>query len=216
VVKITYLGHSSFKIVSKKTVLVTDPFAPYVGFPFPKVKADVVTVSHQHEDHNQAEAVKGEPFVAAAPGEYEIAGIDILGLPSFHDGSKGGERGKNVIYQFLIEGMTLLHCGDLGHDLSHDLLDELGEIDILMIPVGGYYTIGPKTAHQIITAIEPGLVIPMHYRTKDHDPEIFGRLKTVEDFLEEVGAKGERRTVLEITRADLPEETQVVVMERSG
>lgn len=212
--EISYLGHASFKIVSQKTTLVTDPFDPKIGIPFPKIKAEVVTVSHAHFDHSYTQGITGEPFLISAPGEYEVSGIDIVGMPTFHDLDSGKERGSNVIYQISTEDLNLLHCGDLGDELGHEVLDELAEIDVLMVPVGGYYTIGPKEAVNLITAIEPHYVLPMHYQTPEHDQAAFSKVKPLAAFLEEMGIEGERLPSLKLSKANLPEETKIILLER--
>lgn len=214
--EIRYLGHSSFKITTDKKTIVTDPFDPYIGFPFPKVEADIVTVSHQHPDHSYLAGVKGEPFIIASPGEYEIKGVDIRALATFHDAERGSKRGQNLIMQIRAEGIDLLHCGDLGHQLDPEALDELTEIEILAIPVGGFYTIGPKEASAIIGAIEPKIVLPMHYLTPKHDPKTFAQIKPVEEFLKIMGVEPERTSVLKVSKSSLPDEMKVVALEKSS
>src|SRR3989344_2417944 len=139
---ITYLGHSSFKLRGKGSIVVTDPFGPVVGLPFPKhTTADIVTVSHDHEDHNAADLVEGNPFVVRGPGEYEIKGVGVVGLGVFHDDAGGTKRGKNTIYRIELDGISIVHLGDLGHELSSAQVDSLDGVDILLVPVGGVYTI---------------------------------------------------------------------------
>ncbi len=213
---ITYLGHASFRIKGGKKYLVTDPYEG-VGFSFPKnIKADLVTISHHHDDHAFVEGVKGEPFVIDAPGEYEVEGIDVIAFSTYHDDEKGKERGKNLVIQFTIEDFQVLHCGDLGHDLSSSIVDELAEIDVMMVPVGGVYSLDPKGAKKIINTIAPKIVIPMHYKTDDHDQETFGEMKTVEEFLESADLEYEKQEELSLSRSDLPEDTKVVVLEQKG
>lgn len=203
---ITYLGHASFKLRGKTGTVVTDPFDPkHVGFEFPKVSADIVTVSHQHRDHNYIKAVSGtvrrpQPFIIDAPGEYELQDISVFGYPSFHDNKNGTERGKNTIMVIAIDGIRIAHLGDLGHTLSDRQIDNLGAIDVLLIGVGGDSTIGPKLAAEIIQAIEPSIVIPMHY-------------KTLDTFFKEMGKEGiEPIEKLTLTSGSLSEEMEVVVL----
>jgi L-ascorbate metabolism protein UlaG (beta-lactamase superfamily) len=213
--EISYLGHSSFRIKGKLAVLVTDPFDAYVGFKFPKVEADIVLVSHDHQDHNQKELVEGNPYVIEGPGEYEVKGVSVLGLATYHDEVAGEKRGKNTVYRIELEGMSLCHLGDLGHSLSSAQLGEVNGVDVLFVPVGGLYTIGPKRAVEVIGQIEPKIVIPMHYRVAEQKGnETFAGLSTVEDFLKEIGEEATPQPKLLISRDRLPLEREVVVLER--
>lgn len=217
---ITYNGHSSFKLKARQGTLVTDPFDEYVGFSFPTSSADVVTVSHQHPDHNAVKNVSGtarrqKPFVIDALGEYEVEGISVFGTKTYHDSHQGVERGANFIYTIYMEDLRLCHLGDLGHAVTEELVSEIGLVDILFVPVGGVFTIDPKQAVEVIKAFEPSLVIPMHYRTPQHKPEVFGEMKTLEDFLQEYGVEVQPVDKLVVERGRLPEETEVVVLERN-
>lgn len=216
---ITYLGHASFKLRGKTGAVVTDPFdSKFIGFEFPKVSADIVTVSHNHRDHNNIKAISGtarrpEPFVINAPGEYELQDISIFGYSSFHDNKKGTERGKNTIMVIVIDGIRIAHLGDLGHVLSDDQVEKLGSIDVLLIPVGGEFTIGPKSASEIIQAMEPSIVVPMHYKTSEHKPDEFAKLFFLDAFLKEMGKEGiEPIEKLVLTPGSLPEEMEIVVL----
>lgn len=214
---ITFLGHSSFRIKGKNGIVVCDPFSPKIGFPFPKASADIVTISHHHFDHFAVDQVSGtarkeKPYVIDAPGEYELLDIAVSVHPSFHDAENGKLRGKNNITVIRIEGIALAHLGDLGHILSDSDINSLGAIDVLIIPVGGEFTINSKQAVEIAEAIEPSIVIPMHYRTEKHSPE-FAKLAGVDEFLKEMGKTGiiplEK---LSLTAGSLPEEMEVVVL----
>jgi L-ascorbate metabolism protein UlaG (beta-lactamase superfamily) len=212
---ITCLGHSSFRIRGKSATVVTDPYAPEVGLKFPRhIQADIVTVSHDHKDHNAVEQIEGAPHVVRGPGEYEIKGIAVIGLPVFHDTEKGALRGRNTIYRIEIDGVSIVHLGDLGHNLTSDQVDELDGVNILMIPVGGLHTIDASAIADIISDIEPSIVIPMHYGRKELNQEIFGKLTPLSQFLKEIGKEG---TVpvpkLVISKDKLPTEMQVVVLE---
>jgi len=210
VMDITYLGHSSFHIKGKTASVVTDPFDPgKVGIRYPKVEATVVTVSHDHDDHNKVELVENVKKVISGPGEYEIEGISIVGLPTFHDDKKGEERGRNTIYVYELEGLTLLHLGDLGHKLSEDTLNLLGEIDVLMIPVGGYYTIDAKLASEIVHSIEPRITIPMHYNVPGR-PE--NPLTDEKLFINEMGLTVRQEKRLSLKAGAFPEDTQEIVV----
>jgi len=213
--EITFLGHSSFKLKGKTGSVVTDPFDPQmVGLKYSGVEGDIVTVSHEHDDHNQVSLVKSVKKVISGPGEYEILGISILGFPSFHDDKEGSVRGKNTIYVFEIDGLRIAHLGDLGHALSEELVEDLGDIDILMVPVGGEYTIGPNEATNVVSAIEPTIVIPMHYQMPGLKSETFSKLTPVDSFLKEVGLTSENLPKLIVKKEELGEDKKVVVLEK--
>jgi len=213
--EIKFFGHSSFKIKGKAVTIVTDPYNPSVGFKFPKVEAEIVTISHDHQDHNQRESVGGKPYVIAGPGEYEIKDVSVFGLQTFHDESQGEKRGTNTAYRIELEGMSLCHLGDLGHSLSSNQLGELNGVDVLFIPVGGVYTIGPKRAVEVITQIEPKIVVPMHYRVAEQKGnETFAQLSGVDEFLKEIGEEVSPQPKLMISLDQLPSEREVVVLER--
>ncbi|HEX6976749.1 MAG TPA: MBL fold metallo-hydrolase [Patescibacteria group bacterium] len=210
---IIYLGHSSFKIKGKNMSVVTDPFDPKkVGLKFPKTEAEVVTISHHHDDHDAYSQVDGVKRVVDGPGEYEIGGVSIVGISSFHDDKKGEERGKNTIYSIELDGLTIAHLGDLGHSLSEDKIKELTDVDVLMIPVGGEFTIDSKAAVEIVKQINPTIVIPMHYQTPGLNPETFSKLASPDAFLAEVGLKVEKLPKLSIKAGDLVVEDQKVVL----
>lgn len=214
---ITYLGHSSFRLRGSSASLVTDPFDPkMVGFKFTGVEADIVTVSHNHEDHNRSDLVKNVKREVAGPGEYEISGVSIIGYPTFHDDKKGETRGKNTVYVIEMDGLRIVHLGDLGHKLSDEMLEALGDVDILMVPVGGVYTITPRVAVEIVQVIEPKITVPMHFLAQGINPEVFGKLATLDTFLSEVGLTVERSQKLSLKASDLGEELKVVVLERRG
>lgn len=218
--EITYLGHSCFRIKGKKSIIVTDPYEhPRLGFKMPRVSADIVTVSHHHLDHNNIAAVKGttkrkEPFVVDGPGEYEIGGVSIFGIASFHDKSNGVKRGENTIYLITIDSLRLAHLGDLGHKLTEAELEEVNGVDILFIPIGGTYTINDNEAIEVIGQVEPAIIIPMHYKTTDMKPD-FGIEITVDDFLKTIGEETNKaKDKLIISKDKLPEEREIVVLKR--
>ncbi len=212
---ITYLGHSSFKLKGKNATVITDPFDPtMVGLKYPMQEADIVTVSHQHPDHNKVEHIKNVQRVIDAPGEYEIAGVSIIGVPSFHDDKKGEERGKNTIFVYEIDDLRLAHLGDLGHKLSADSLEEIGNIDILMIPVGGKFTINSEIAVEVVRSIEPSIIIPMHYMVEGLNPQTFEGLEKVEEFVNAAGVPSETVDKLTIKKSDIGEEQKIVILEK--
>ncbi len=213
--KISYLGHSSFKISTGSVTILTDPFDPEkVGLPYPKVSADLVLSSHGHFDHRYLEAVTGEPFIITAPGEYEVQGVKVRGFQTFHDAQEGADRGKNTIYLVEVEDLSLCHLGDLGHLLAEKVVEEFEDLDVLFVPVGGVFTIDGAEAAKVVAQLEPKYVIPMHYRV-DGMAESFGGLQPLEVFLREMGAEQvEPRAELTLNSKSLPEATEVVVLQR--
>ncbi len=209
---IHWLGQACFKIKGKQASVVLDPYSEKIGFSLPKIEADIVTVSHDHYDHNAATQVSGDPFVIKGPGEYEIKGVNVIGVPSFHDNKKGQERGKNILYSVRLDGVNITHMGDLGQDqLSADQIDSLGNVDVLMLPVGSVYTIDASTATKIVSSLEPSIILPMHYQDKDSKVD----LEPVEKFLKEMGKEDiEVIKKLTVTKDRLPSEPQVVILEK--
>ncbi|MEK7165885.1 MAG: MBL fold metallo-hydrolase [Patescibacteria group bacterium] len=213
------LGHASFRLKGKSATVVTDPYdTQIVAYKFPKnTTAHIVTVSHAHPDHNFTKAVTsedGELIVFSGPGEYEVRGVEISGIDSFHDDKEGALRGKNTIFKFHIDGLTIVHLGDLGHLLTQEQEELLDDVDILLVPCGGFYTIDAKIAAQVVTALEPSLVIPMHYQKQDLNPELMKVLTPVSAFLKEVGKEGiVPQPKLKVTKETLPQEMQVVILE---
>lgn len=216
--QIKYLGHASFLIKTRDARVVTDPFDPkMVGLKFPKTEADVVTVSHHHPDHDKKDVVAGTPLVLDWPGEYEKNGVRIFGFKSYHDEKQGAERGENILFKFEAEDVSILHCGDMGVVPDQQLLDEIGEVDILMVPVGGFYTIGPDDAVEVAKKIEPSIVIPMHYNDSGLDQKTFGKLSTLDAFLKKFGIeKAELADQLTIKKDELGEEMKIVPMKRAA
>lgn len=214
--EITFLGHSSFRIKGQNATLVTDPYDDSVGFKLPKLKADIVTISHEHNDHNKYNKVADVKKVVAGPGEYEIMEVSIVGIASFHDDKKGNLRGGNTIYVIEVDGVRIVHLGDLGHKLSEKVLEKMGEVDVLMIPVGGEYTVGPVRAAEVVRDIEPKIVIPMHYQMPELNPKVFAKLSSAEPFLERIGLPVERADKLSVKKENIGEEQKVVLLERKN
>ena len=176
---IQYYGHSCFKISIKpagrgqeEVNLFIDPFDKSIGLRPPQGQADVVLVSHNHPDHNNVEALKGEPRVIDLPGEYSVRGINIIGIPSFHDANSGKDKGLNTIYLVDSEEIKICHLGDLGSDLTEKQLEKIGTVNVLMIPIGGNYTIDYKKAIELIKKIEPNIIIPIHFKLKGTTADI--------------------------------------------
>lgn len=189
--KISWAGQACFSISVSNSrdhsaEMVIDPFDESIGLKMPNVSADIVLVSHQHKDHNNAQAVKGTPFLIEGPGEYEVKEVFIRGISSFHDDEQGKERGQNTIYVIEAEGMRICHLGDLGQkQLTDEQLEKIDSVDVLMIPVGGKYTIAAPEAQKIISQIEPKMVIPMHYAL----PKLKVELDDLSKFLKIMGSK---------------------------
>ena len=210
---ITWLGHSCFKLQDKVgadgVTLITDPYSKETGLKLPSLEADLVTVSHDHKDHNNVSAVKGNPRIIDCAGEYDVRGIFVEGIDSFHDEVKGKERGGNVIYRMEIDDISVAHLGDLAHTLDDTELEKLVGTDILLIPVGGHFTLDAKKAVEVISQIEPRMVIPMHYR----HPDLKIELDDLEKFIKELGVVPTYEEKLKISKKDLPaEEMELVVL----
>lgn len=212
--EIKYLGHSSFQIKTKNARIVTDPFdTNTLGIKYPKVEADLVTLSHNHLDHNKADQVAGNPLIIDWPGEFEKNSVRVFGYQTFHDAENGAQRGENMMFKFETEDISILHCGDIGHALTSEFVDKIESVDILMIPVGGFYTIDAAQAVKIVKQIDPSIVIPMHYGHAALNQDNFGGLSPVEDFLKLMGAENsEPVDKLIIKKEDLVAEDMKVVL----
>ncbi|MFC1925162.1 MBL fold metallo-hydrolase [Chloroflexota bacterium] len=206
--EITWLGHSCFKIKGKEVTLVTDPFDESIGYPLGKLTANITTLSHHHSGHSYESVVEDSPKVLSRPGEYEIGGVFLTGIGTFHDDEQGENRGKNTIYLMEMDDIRLCHLGDLGHVPSPRQIEDLGNIDVLFIPVGGVSTIDAITAAEVVRFLNPRIIIPMHYRT-----EVVTWLEPLGRFLKEMGLKEvEPQPKVYITRSNLPSETQVIAL----
>jgi L-ascorbate metabolism protein UlaG (beta-lactamase superfamily) len=212
--EITFIGHSCFKIKGKTVTLVIDPYEPKeTGYKLPKLEADVLLSSHEHYDHGYLEGVTGATLQITTAGEYETKGVYIEGIPTFHDEKKGKERGRNIMYQIHMDGLVILHMGDLGHELTKETIEKLNQVDVLLIPVGGTYTISSKVATKVISSVEPKIVVPMHYKTKATGKDL-KVLESVDKFLDEMGVE----KVVEVDKlklagkSDIPDETEVIVI----
>jgi len=194
---------------------VTDPFKG-VGIPEPKASADIVLVSHGHRDHNNVKPVLGKDgeVLESFTGIKEVKGLTVKGVATFHDNSKGSRRGKNSVYTFGLDGVQFCHLGDLGHELTSSTVEDIGKPDVLFVPVGGFFTIGPETATIVCKKLNPKIIVPMHYRMSGLRARImFGFLKTVDDFLK--GKNNVERTQgpsINIDADTLPNETKIIVL----
>ncbi len=212
-------GQALFKLKGKTASVIIDPFDPdFTNLKLPKdLTADVALITHDHGDHNNSKAVStqtgGKPMVFDKPGEYEVGGAVITAIDSFHDDTNGSERGKNIIFHLMFDGLNIVHLGDFGQSkLTEEQISQIGETDILLIPVGSVYTIDSKTAATIVSQLEPKIIIPMHYKIEGLKFELEG----VESFLKEMGAESVIAVPkLSITKEKLPEEPQTVVLNKS-
>jgi L-ascorbate metabolism protein UlaG (beta-lactamase superfamily) len=218
--EITYLGNACFKLKNKNGMcLLIDPFkSDSVGLPLAKEVADVVTISHAHEGHSAIEIVTGpvtrkKTFVIDNEGEYEIDGVEITALKTFHDNEEGKVYGKNLIVYIRIDGVKVLHLGDLGHKLTETQIDKLGSVDVLMVGIGGVTSLENNEAVELIKSIQPSYVIPMHYSVKGMKGN-YATKHTLEEFLDKNKflVSGEPVHKIKIDENNMPDDTQVLIM----
>ncbi len=207
---ISWLGHSCFRIKGTQATVITDPYSPDLGYSLGKPTARIVTVSHQHPGHSYVQGISGEPKVVSGPGEYEISGVLIIGMATFHDEEKGSKSGKNTTYLIEVDEISVCHLGDLGHVLTAEQVEEIEKVDVLLLPVGGGSTINAPMAAEVVRQLEPKVVIPMHYKTE----AIKRELEPVDRFLEEMGVKEvSSQPKLSLTATNLPISTQVYLLD---
>ena len=205
---ITWLGHSCFRLKGKEAVVIVDPYPPELGYTLNNPQADILALTHCHANHSYAQGITGNPKKISGPGEYEIAGIFVTGIASFHDKAQGQELGKNTIYHIAIDDVAICHLGDLGHELDEKMIQLIGKIDILFIPVGGNYTIDAEQAWRVIDSLKPKITIPMHYRVEGLSIPVAG----VEPFLEKNNYKILKvGNEIDIEKDELPKEPEVWV-----
>ena len=209
--EITWLGHSCFKIKGKKVTIITDPYDDSIGYTLGEQEADIVTLSHAHPGHSFATGISGSPRIVSSPGEYDMAGVLISGVKTFHDTVAGGERGKNIIYILYFEGIRICHLGDLGHMFDAEKASGLSDMDVLMVPVGGVSTIGASEAAEMTRMLEPKAVIPMHYKTED----LKLQLNPIDGFRKEMSVKADIKpeSKLVIGKVGLSQGTKVFIMD---
>jgi L-ascorbate metabolism protein UlaG (beta-lactamase superfamily) len=191
---------------------VVDPFDKSIGLKRPKLKADVLLISHDHPDHNDSGSVTEDPYVIDLPGEYESHGVMIEGIPTYHDDKEGADRGRNTVFAFTLDGIHFVHLGDLGHQLDDAAVERIGQVDVLMIPVGGTFTITAKGAVDVISKLQPRVVIPMHYDVPG--VKLPKKIDPLDAFLKEAGSKVIKldKSTWKVKQKDLPnEETEIVV-----
>ena len=213
--EIIWLGHSCFRLRGREAAIITDPCPKSTGYSIGRPTATAVTVSHDHPDHSNIAAVTGDPHVVRGPGEFEIAGVLIMGIRTYHDDVQGSELGRNIAYVLEVDDVRICHLGDIGHVPTSEQVEELSGVDVLLAPVGGGSTIDATAAAETVSLIGPKLVIPMHYKT----PAAKAKLEPLDRFLKEMGADGalsERQPKLTVTSSTLPEQTKVLILDYKG
>ncbi len=216
--RIKWLGHASFLITTDDGIkIITDPYEPgayngAVGYKPIDEEADIVTVSHEHEDHNYVKGIKGNPQVVKGIGERNIKGIKIKGIATKHDPHDGKERGDNTVFVIEVEGVKICHLGDLGHVITDEQKNEIGCVDVLLVPVGGYYTIDAKQAWEVVQKLSPKVVIPMHFKT-----EVLGfPISSVDDFIKDKENVKKREEEVEIKKDELPQNLEIWVLKHAN
>jgi L-ascorbate metabolism protein UlaG (beta-lactamase superfamily) len=208
--EITWYGHSCFRLTERNFVnVVTDPFdSKVVGYDPLKLKAEIVTVSHDAPGHSHSDAVKGTTHVITGPGEFEIGGVFITAVQT--DSGKKKDKIRNTVYVFDYDGITVAHLGDLQQIPTQSEVELLGTVNVALVPVGGGASLNAAKAAEVVSMLEPNLVIPMHYATPDSKI----KLDDLNKFIKEMGlSKQEAQPLLKVTRSSLPVETHVVVLE---
>ncbi|MHB8730276.1 MAG: MBL fold metallo-hydrolase [bacterium] len=215
--KITYLGHATFLIEGDGTKVLIDPYGEKVGYPIPSVDADAVLVSHEHDDHTNVAMAKGKPPVVRglADGDWRkivkepVGKVSVSSVPTYHDDTQGSQRGRNTVFILETEGLRVVHLADLGHLLDDSQVKAIGHPDVVMIPVGGYYTIDAAQAKQVLDGLQPRVVIPMHYKTEVNAGWPIGDLN---GFLGVIGQTKNVGHSVTVDRAKLPKTREVWVM----
>ena len=216
--KIKWYGHAAFLITTDKGVkIIIDPYEPgafggQLSYGQIKDQADIVLTTHDHADHNYTKELPGTPQFVKGSGSKTVKEISIKGIPTYHDPSKGSERGANTLFTLSVDGMKICHLGDLGHILGEKELAEIGPVDVLMIPVGGFFTIDPKEATRVAEQIKPKVVIPMHFKTEKCGFPI----APVEDFLKgKTNTKQPKTSEASFDKKTLPQKTEILVLEHA-
>ncbi|TAN32567.1 lactamase [bacterium] len=206
---VTWLGHGCFRLRGRGAAVVTDPYPPAIGLKLQRLDADLVTVSHEHENHNYTQILR-DAYEIRGPGEYEVAGISVIGVPTYHDAEKGAKQGRNTIYLIEIDDVRVCHLGDLGHRLDDADAEAISAPDVLLVPVGGRTAINAAEAAEVVRQLEPRYVVPMHYAI----PGLKLELDTIDRFLKEMGVKpSEPQPKLSVMASSGDYETKVVVLE---
>jgi len=208
---VTWLGHGCFRLRGRGAAVVTDPYPPAIGLKLSRMDAEVVTVSHEHDNHNYTQVVRDGAYEIHGPGEYEIAGVSVIGVPTYHDEQKGAKHGRNTVYLIEIDDVRVCHLGDLGHKLDDSEAEAVASPDVLLVPVGGRSAINGAQAAEVVRQLEPRYVVPMHYAI----PGLKIELDPLDRFLKEMGvATSEAQPKLSVQKSSVAEyETKVVVLE---
>jgi L-ascorbate metabolism protein UlaG (beta-lactamase superfamily) len=208
---VTWLGHGCFRLRGRGAAVVTDPYPPAVGLKLGRMDAEVVTVSHEHENHSFTQVVREGAYEIHGPGEYEIAGVSVIGIPTYHDAEKGAKHGRNTVYLIEIDDVRVCHLGDLGHKLDDTEAEAVTSADVLLVPVGGEAAMNGAQAAEVVRQLEPRYVIPMHYAI----PGLKLKLDPIDRFLKEMGVTAsEAQPKLAVQKSSVSEyETKVVVLE---
>lgn len=216
--EITWYGLSCFRLREGGVTIVCDPYdKKATGLTLPRIKADIVTVSHDRPGHNNVAAISGDPKMIHGPGEYEVKNVTITGLTTYHKANGGELPERNVAYFFDFEGFTVGHLGDLGQIPQQRQVEDLGEVDVLLVPVSGVGTLDAARITEVISLLEPKIVVPMHYRHAGLSSNLMASLESVDKFLKELGiSEPETESILKLTKSGLPEETQVILLEPSS
>ena len=206
---VTWLGHGCFRMRGRSAAVVTDPYPPSIGLKLSRLDADLVTVSHEHENHNYTQAVR-DAYEIRGPGEYEVAGVSVIGVPTFHDGEKGAKHGRNTVYLIEIDDVRVCHLGDLGHKLDDAEAEAISSPDVLLVPVGGNTAINAGQAAEVVRQLEPRFVVPMHYAI----PGLKLQLDSLDRFLKEMAVTAsEPQPKLSVQKSSGEYDTKVVVLE---
>jgi len=208
---VTWLGHGCFRLRGRSAAVVTDPYPPAIGLKLARMDAEVVTISHEHDNHNYTQVVRDGAYEIRGPGEYEVAGVSVIGVPTYHDSDKGAKHGRNTVYLIEIDEVTVCHLGDLGHKLEDVEAEAVASPDVLLVPVGGQSVINAAQAAEVVRQLEPRYVVPMHYAI----PGLKLQLDPIDRFLKEMGVTAsEPQPKLAVQKSSVTEyETKVVVLE---
>jgi len=208
---VTWLGHGCFRLRGRGAAVVTDPYPPTIGLKLSRMDAEVVTVSHEHDNHNYTQVVRDGAYEIHGPGEYEVAGVSVIGVPTYHDEQKGAKHGRNTVYLIEIDDVRVCHLGDLGHKLDDSEAEAVASPDVLLVPVGGRSAINGAQAAEVVRQLEPRYVVPMHYAI----PGLKIELDPLDRFLKEMGvATSDAQPKLSVQKSSVTEyETKVVVLE---
>jgi L-ascorbate metabolism protein UlaG (beta-lactamase superfamily) len=206
---VTWLGHGCFRLRGRSAAVVTDPYPPAIGLKLSRLDADLVTVSHEHENHNYTQVVR-DAYEIRGPGEYEVAGVSVIGVPTYHDAEKGAKHGRNTVYLIEIDDVRICHLGDLGHKLDDAEAEAISAPDVLLVPVGGHTAIDAAQAAEVVRQLEPRYVVPMHYAI----PGLKLQLDSLDRFLKEMAVTAsEPQPKLSVQKSSGEYDTKVVVLE---